>query len=310
VFVLTLPQLNDLLGASGMPVQFRSVASDQRFDAWLMFLKAMLLRPWFGFGWGQLGFAQFLMAQENISMGGSMLQSHNLLLDLLLWNGFPLGLVLIFVMLWTCITLARRIATFGQLWMSFFVMVLGVHSMLEYPLHYAFFLLPTGLIVGALIQSVGVAPIAHSPRWVAICLILVTTTILVISTRDYFRVETSYYGLRFELKKIPTNHSKEPPDVLSMNQWRRYLEFARQPLTSNLTEQLREMSNLVQSVPSAYVLYKYAAQLAVNDRITESQNWLKMMCSISPVQHCEIIKAEWFKQAQDNPKFGAVKWPP
>jgi hypothetical protein len=182
--------------------------------------------------------------------------------------------------------------------------------MLEYPLQYAFFLLPTGLAVGVLSQSMTTNSLIISTKWTAFCVLLLASLALGVTIRDYFRVETSYNGLRFELKKIPSNIPATPPDVLTMTQWRKYLEFAReQPKSRRSASELSEMHDLVRTVPSPYVLYKYAAQLAYDGQTGEAQRWLRLSCVIAPPTQCETIEAEWALQSSRHPEIAAIPWP-
>ncbi len=144
-----VPVLNDLFWDGASPFG-RPASGDPRWTAWVMFMKAALHQPLLGFGWGQLAYAQFLMLDERIALGGSFLQAHNVILDLILWNGIPIGLAIAAFLAWWFWTMVRHINSFQQWVLLSFLMVLGVHAMLEYPLQYAYFLLPAGLVMGCL----------------------------------------------------------------------------------------------------------------------------------------------------------------
>lgn len=307
--VLNLPAINDALGG-GLPVQFRSASNDPRWAAWVMFLKAAAHEPLFGFGWGQLGHAQFLMMDEKISFGGSFLQAHNLFIDLVLWNGIPVGLGISIFLVWWLWSIAKRIEIFSQLMYLFFIVILGIHSMLEYPLQYAYFLLPAGVIMGSLDASLGFQVIRVKHKWPGMLILIAGACVLSITIRDYFRVEDSFYGLRFEQKKIASNYPRTPPDVIALTQWRDYIVFARMQPTPNMDlNQIAWMQNLVSTVPSAFGMYKLAAMLAVNNRPIEAKKWLRRLCQTSPIDQCEIIKNEWAEQSISNAKIGGIPWP-
>ncbi len=309
VCILMLPTLNDFFGG-GLPVEYRSPSSDTRWAAWGMFLKAILHRPLFGFGWGQLGHAQFLMLDEGISLGGSLLQAHNLILDLVLWNGIPLGLSLAAFLGWWCWTVVRGLRNFSQLLLISFLVVLGTHAMLEYPLQYAYFLLPAGMVMGCLNVSLGLRTAFGPRKWLTGVVLLLAMATLVVTIRDYFRIETSFYGLRFELKKIDVPIPRTPPDVLALTQWRDHIVFSRMELRSGIAAgELAWMRNMVSSVPSPFVLYRFAAMLAMNDQPAEAQQWLRRTCQISSKSLCEIIEAEWAKQSLIYERIAAVPWP-
>lgn len=311
-FVLALPYVNHLRG-SEMPIEYRASLKDVRWTAWAMFLDAAIHRPLFGFGWGQLASAQFLMMDEKIAFGGNFLQSHNLVLDLILWNGFPLGLTIAAAIAWWWCTIIARISTYSQLCSVGFLTVLCTHAMLEYPLQYAYFLLPAGLVVGCLNFSTDLRTVPSVSSWRKVfngLLLVLAGAALVVTVRDYFRVETSFYGLRFEQKKIDTAIPKTPPNVFVLTQWRDYITFARMDLQANMPlAEIVSARNLVTAIPSAFVMYRLAEMLVFNDQSDEAIIWLKRICQTSPAEQCEIIKSQWLLRSTQDKRIAAVPWP-
>jgi hypothetical protein len=189
-------------------------------------------------------------------------------------------------------------------------MVLGVHAMLEYPLQYAYFLLPTGLVMGSLNTSLNLKSFELNSRLPVAIIFGLSTIAVFITVRDYFRVEDSFYGLRFEQKGIASVYPRTPPDVIALTQWRDYIVFARiEPRAGMKAEELSWARNLVSTTPSAFVMYRLAAMLALNDLPIESTKWLKRLCLTSPKEHCEVIKLEWEKQSKQQPKIQEIPWP-
>jgi hypothetical protein len=181
--VLLLPSFYEFLWGESA-IKYRPPGSDPRWPAWVMFFKAAAHRPLFGFGWGQLGQAQFLMLDEKMWLGASMLQSHNIVLDLVLWNGFVLGLGIAAVLAWWCWTVVRRVSSLEQWALMSFVMVLGTHAMLEYPLQYAYFLLPVGLVMGTLNTTLSFGTAFAPRKWLMAGLLALGIAVLAITIRD------------------------------------------------------------------------------------------------------------------------------
>ena len=307
--VLLAPVINDWLG-SGMSELRLAASTDARWGAWRMFLKAAANRPMLGFGWGQLGQAQFLALDEHTVLGANFLQAHNLILDLVLWNGVPLGLAITGFLAWWFWTVTRRIDNFSQWILMSFVMVLGTHSMLEYPLQYAFFLLPLGMIAGCLNSSLGLGVAFGSKRWLTGAVLILAITSLTITIRDYFRAETSLYGLRFEQAKVRTTIPPLPPDVLVLTQWHAYILFARvEPRLGMAPTELAWMRALVTTLPSGYGMYRFAVMLALNGRPEEAAQWLLRIRLVTPREQWEIIQAAWASQSQKSSSIAAIAWP-
>jgi O-antigen ligase len=124
-------------------VQIREIKLGQdnpRIAAWSLFADAILQRPWTGYGWAPLGHAQLAVATVHPPLEMTFQHAHNLFLDLMLWCGVPLGLSASLLILWWLISVIKRVGSIDNAILVAFILVLGNHSMLEFPLYYAYFL--------------------------------------------------------------------------------------------------------------------------------------------------------------------------
>lgn len=307
--VLALPALNALHSTSGMPGELRSMSDNTRVKLWTMLIEAISLHPWFGFGWGQVGQAQFLMSTEQMLDGATLQNAHNLLLDLVLWMGIPLGLIVTGLLGWWACLAVRRVNNVFQVLMLLFPAVLTIHAMLEYPLQYAYFLLPAGLMLGALNSSLGFRVLLQTPKWTGALGVLMAAVVLVVTIRDYMRVETSFYGLRFEHRKIQTSIPATPPDVLVLTQWADYIAFARiDPAQVHESKDIFWASNLVTTMPSALGMYKLSAMLAFANKPVEAQRWQQILCKVNNPALCKIMHNTWIEESKKFPEMAAVSW--
>ena len=278
--------------------------------AWRLFLGAVLERPWLGYGWREVGHAQLGVATNFPALHATFGHAHNLFLDLVLWLGLPIGLFVSGALVWWFVSSVRAVSDAKDAILILFVGVIGIHAMLELPLHYAYFLLPTGLVLGVLNQRSGKQTIWTSPRWILAVLWLASVLLLSGIVRDYFRVESSFQALRFELARIGTLPPGQPPDVLLLTQLREEINFLRYKAKSGMSSQeLEWMQQVGSTYPGGGVLYKVANALALNGRPDESLQWLKKICKISSVEECELIKRVWSAESRNNPLIAAVPWP-
>jgi O-antigen ligase len=106
--------------------------------AWAMFLEHPLL----GVGWGQFAWHNFMLTGkvDGMVLTGLYNHAHNLLLQLLAETGLIGGAIAAAAMVSWARSAARTLAGAGGLWVWACAIVLGVHSMLEYPLWNAHFL--------------------------------------------------------------------------------------------------------------------------------------------------------------------------
>lgn len=165
--------------------------------------------PWTGAGWGQLGWGM-----QHAALHGALHplpldnidNAHDLFLELLAENGV-LGALppLLLALAWLWVSLRRAIAlgrsdgarTPAALagWMG--MTMLGLHSLVEYPLWYLYFLAIFAVLAGW-IEGVGVAPAAAAPtprsRWAAIVAGVVVLALSAKALVDYVATNAVYDG--------------------------------------------------------------------------------------------------------------------
>jgi hypothetical protein len=116
-------------------------------ESWLMFAQS----PWLGAGFGQFAWHHFLLLPElqanNISSYYN--NAHNLIFQLAAEAGIP-GLLALFGSLGIWFYGLRRATLSAAHWWGYAVLgVLAIHSLLEYPLWYAYFIAIAAILLGA-----------------------------------------------------------------------------------------------------------------------------------------------------------------
>jgi len=137
--------------------------SGSRWAIWSNTIDLIKANPWTGVGFGEFNFA-WTLTQFPDRPTAFFDHSHNIVLQLVVELGIPLG-GLVVVLLATALLEAFRRAwgvegERGVGYRAAFVMVLliGIHSMLEYPLWYAYFLLPAAWLWGSCLGALKEAP--------------------------------------------------------------------------------------------------------------------------------------------------------
>ena len=301
---------NVILGDAPLPADYLDPMSGQhRLLAWAAFLDAIAQRPWFGYGWYQVVPAQMAVAIEHPTLHGVFTSTHNLFLDLFIWCGVPLGLLIsISLLVWGWKT-TRAVRQAEEVVLLLFLAVVINHAMLELPLHYAYFLLPVGLVMGAMNTRIGEVPVFFLPRWVSIGVWLTVALLLVLIIRDYARIEPSHENFRMERMRIKVARIG-PPDVLLLTQWRDQIEVSRiEPSAGMNAKDIDKMRHVANFFAGPFLLHKLATALALNHQADEAKLWLKRLCKTSPAQDCVEAQAYWKKQALKHPAIAAVPWP-
>ena len=289
---------------------FVRFSSEIRPLAWVALLDAAWQRPWSGYGWNQVVLAQMAVAIEHPHMPGFFLYSHNLFLDLILWCGIPLGLLVSVALVCWLWRRFRAVQSAENAVLILFLLIVANHAMLELPLHFAYFLLPVGMVMGMLNTRLAARPVLSVSRWIIFVLLLVATTLLALIIRDYSRIETSYQTLRLQWFRIKITTPVGPPDVLLLTQWRDYIKFARiEPRPNVSADELEWMRHLTGLFPGGIFFHKFATILALNQRPEEAQLWLQRMCKTVSELECRDAKTIWAKQALLHPEIAAISWP-
>lgn len=141
--------------------------SNSRFGIWANTLSLIAAHPWFGVGFGEFNFAWSLTPFPGRPTA-FFDHTHNLVLQLAVELGLPLAtlvLALLAYALWSAFKAARDADEHSGYLRPAFLMVLmiAVHSQLEYPLWYAYFLLPTAFAWGLCLGVPSTQPASTAP---------------------------------------------------------------------------------------------------------------------------------------------------
>jgi hypothetical protein len=118
-------------------------------QAWQLFLQYPVL----GAGWGEFGWNNFSVTDNYPNQTGLTSHAHNIVFQFMAELGvLGTGLLLTGVILWL---VRQRQGEFTpeRWWVLALLSVLGIHSLLEYPLWYAYFLLVAAVVLGLGEQS-------------------------------------------------------------------------------------------------------------------------------------------------------------
>lgn len=313
VCTYSLQYLSDLLHLN---LQIREMSmggqsSQLRLKAYSLFLDAVWQRPWFGYGWYQLATAQLSVAANHPSLTAFFTHSHNLFLDLMLWCGVPVGgfvTCCLLHWLWRC---ARQVANGEDVVLLLFILAVGLHAMVELPLHHAYFLLPTGIVVGALNQRHKNPVILRSSRWLAFALWFFVSALLGVIIRDYLHVDSSFRNFRLEGARIGKLPPGSPPDVLLLDDFREFIRNARADVVRGSDEQELELRRKVTySFPTPANMFNFAKVLAFRHEYAEATDWVSKMQKVQPVEYFSDMRATWALQALSEPDMAKVIWPP
>ena len=220
VVTLAMPWVTSHLSHAAIGTATRAADGDSsHFAIWKNAVEMVRQQPWLGVGWGEFNFAWTLTPFPHRPTA-FFDHTHNLPLQLVVELGVPLATLVLGLLLWALgLGLVRAWRTQGSAghgarsaWVM--ILMIAIHSLDEYPLWYAYFLLPAAWAWGFTLGS-GPAPsmapepalsgVVGSPpaepgklirlstegsalRWFGAAMVAVA----LISTWDYWRVSTIF----------------------------------------------------------------------------------------------------------------------
>jgi len=248
-------------------------------EAGLMFTQSPLL----GVGFGQFGWHHFQllpMLQQN-SIVGYYNNAHNLVLQLAAEAGIA-GLLALFASLGIWFYGLRRATLDAAHWWGYAVLgVLAIHSMLEYPLWYTYFIAIAAILLGALDETRYSFKLRLIGRLSVAAILLLGMVTLV----------QLHHGYR-DLKRALSIYPKSRDDHAALARIRDGLDavhrgsllspYAELPLSGQivvnddrLTEKLALNTRVVRFMPIGAVVYRQAMLLAQANRHEQAKSMME-----------------------------------
>jgi Virulence factor membrane-bound polymerase, C-terminal/O-Antigen ligase len=249
-----------------------------RFSMWPMLLNASTQSPWWGYGWLQVGAAQMEATDRHPSTKEIWMHAHNIFLELVLWCGYPLGLFLGGLLLYSFISRVMKVSSLESAIAMILVAIFGAHSLMELPYHYAYFLIPVGLWLG-LVESTIISKIYFSTKASA-SLVALGLALTIGLWRDYFAVESYFRTIRFEELRIGTINPNAP-DAPFLSALRGFIDAARiKPIAGMTPKSLLQLEQAIHRFPFPGLMGSYVRALALNHQLEKALRMCKKMRSI------------------------------
>ena len=286
-FVIMLPTIGGFLTQladtqiKSVDIARRATGDMSRLAIWNQMLHAIADRPWFGYGWNQTSVA-YTLVSDHFQGPVWVRSAHNFILDFILWNGLIIGIPFLAYFGYWAYQLNKHVNSTESVIGILMIGAVLIHSMLEFPQYYAYFLLPVGFIIGLVqCQQSNIKMITLSPNYMragyAVSLVL-----LILIVRDYsVMVPKLNQSMRYEQtpKKI-TNQDQ----IYLLEEFDRRIEWIRMnPYSKVNAEQLEDIREMVLNYPTKYDLIKYAKVLAFNGYEQEAKHQLWLLKTLRKV---------------------------
>lgn len=278
MLLLLVPAIYDLMHMDGGRSTASFFVTSDRYAIWGQALAAIAQSPWLGYGWSQTPAAQAV---------GSMLApraiiftfSHNILLDMLIWNGIPMGVLIVGLCAWWLWTRLRSTIQIHAVYAMAALLPVLVHSLVEYPFAYSYFLLAAGLMVGVVEATHASIPVTQIPRkWVALGL-SAWFCVGSMMVYEYFQVEADYRLARLVnqgLESAPL--AFQAPPIRLLTQLSALLAATHvHPAPNMRAAELETMRMVLHRFSNREVHLNYILALGLNGNTTEAIRQLAIL---------------------------------
>lgn len=279
---------------------------------WSQMLEAIQQAPWLGYGW-----QQGLTAQADAALVRPGMEyasyAHNLALDLMLWNGVPLGLLIFAALLAWYLKRGWSARGADDAFRFGVLTCLAAHSMVEYPFAYLYFLVPVALLAGQLERRKQVvAPVGEAgSAWllsrgmrtaVLAGVACLGVSLLVASVRDYALVEADRRIVQMQMSRIGGERVLPPaPKLWVLDQLAASLEGARvQPRPNMTSDEIEALLRTARRHPGVYFLRQAVYVLVLNGREPEALIELKRLRGMHGDDQFQLALLRMSQQEQEG----------
>lgn len=271
---VAMPLVSDALGFGTYSLVERSASG--RLELWYQLLMALKEYWLFGVGWNQVSVAQAAVSSlQPLPMMAEY--SHNIILDLLLWNGVPLGgLIVLICSVWGW-RLIRHVNDAETFFAVLVGLAIGVHSLFEFPFAYAYFLIPLGLLLGGARPPVRM--VLNVPTWLMAAFLILGVVVLARVVFEYRVLQQEEFSRKVsDAGVVGFEQQYDSRGIVLLTQLSALMDYRRMtPHREESEESLADMRRVVWRYPYLANLYRYALILHLNGRRSESQEVLLIL---------------------------------
>ncbi len=245
-------------------------------EAWLMFTQS----PWLGVGFGQFAWHHFqLLPEFRVNyIFGLYNNAHNLIFQLAAEAGIT-GLLALFVSLGIWLHGIRRASLSAAHWWGYAVLgVLAIHSMLEYPLWYTYFIAIAAILLGAFDETryrLNMRKVGRISVAAFLLMSLISLMQLLIGYRDLEEVEAIRSASGVEAAGSSELYRNKLVAIHGSSLLSPYAELNMSSLIKVNDEHLKEKlivnTRVLHFLPVGVVAYRQALLLAQADRLEQAQ---------------------------------------
>ncbi|HEX5338001.1 MAG TPA: Wzy polymerase domain-containing protein [Gallionella sp.] len=248
-------------------------------ESWLIFTQS----PWLGVGFGQFAWHHFqlvpVLRANNIA--GLYNNAHNLVFQLAAEAGMA-GLLVLFASLGVWLYGLRRAALSAAHWWGYAALgVLAIHSLLEYPLWYTYFVAVAAILLGALDETSYRLELRNVGRMSVVAILLLGSLSLVQLRSGYDRLKDSL-TIRPISGNVAEAYQRTRDGLVAVHGGSLLTPYAELFMSSfaevnadHIKEKLALNTRVAHFIPMGPAVYRQAYLLAQNGQLDEAKKMLE-----------------------------------
>ena len=310
ILVLSWSWIASLIGIDQLDDFKSRLTATGRPEIWAMMIDGIWHRPWVGYGWNQGRLVQLYELPNYSDLKVGVQHAHNLVLDLMVWNGVPLGLgfaALLAAWFWLQ---WRHASTAAEVLLLLALVSFMLHCMLELPHCKAFFLVPAALMMGVLNSRSSLPILMRMPRVLSALAVAALSSVLVLTWIEYRAIQLDLQAYRFRAARIGIHPPAPTPAIYVLTGLQSALLNLRIEPSANMSaRELEKLRVTAIRYPIESALYKYAKAAALNGQPIAAQQSLIHWCLLFSTKSCDKAKIAWKVFNQEYPDSVPIPFP-
>lgn len=251
--------------------------------AWQMFVG----HPWLGVGVDRYAHTLIEQLQSNRYNWGIDQYAHNLLLQLLALTGLAGTAALMLPLAAWLRRVMRARPSFDALWAATVLGILAIHSMLEQPLHYAYFLGIAAFVAGGMDPACLRVPLLRWARWPALAALGAGLLGMGITWQHYDSLSERFYGAGSGATLDGSEHAlimrvHRNPLFKPLAELISPASFV--PIDAPVAAKLALNARLAAYAPTADVLFRHSALLAEAGKAAQARQQFERAAVAYPAE--------------------------
>jgi len=258
----------------------RATNGHERLNIWKQSWDLILEQPWFGYGWNQVG-VSVIERIDHFYLNLWYSSSHNIILDLFLWVGLPLGILITIFCLYFLYILFKNSHTKESHLALLMALPILIHANLEYPLFYSYFLLPLALLLGIALTDINKLNSFKINIYIIFSTIFCYGLVLTFTWNEYVRSLADQSKAKIialeRMAKKDNEEFKIENNYYLLTSLKMHAEWVALNAYDKYTlDDLQRFENFVKVNPSSYNLLKLAQIYFYNADLENANKYLKI----------------------------------